>query len=178
MKKIISIQLKKITLVASFFVFLAIGVQAQRTAIVDITALLENLDEYKKAQSSLDKTAAKWKQDIAQEYDKIKGLYNKYQAESVLMSDDMRSQKEQEIVDAEKRVREMQKSKFGPDGALFKKRQELVQPIQNKVYNAIAEYADEKGYDFIFDKSSSTGIIFSNPKFDKTDDVKAKLGLK
>lgn len=178
MKKIISNQLKKITLVASLLVFLAIGVQAQRTAIVDITAVLENLDEYKKAQSSLDKTAAKWKQDIAQEYDKIKGLYNKYQAESVLMSDDMRSQKEQEIVDAEKRVREMQKSKFGPDGALFKKRQELVQPIQNKVYNAIAEYADEKGYDFIFDKSSSTGIIFSNPKFDKTEDIKSKLGVK
>ena len=178
MKKIISNQLKKITLVASVLVFLAIGVQAQRTAIVDITAVLENLDEYKKAQSSLDKTAAKWKQDIAQEYDKIKGLYNKYQAESVLMSDDMRSQKEQEIVDAEKRVREMQKSKFGPDGALFKKRQELVQPIQNKVYNAIAEYADEKGYDFIFDKSSSTGIIFSNPKFDKTEDIKSKLGVK
>jgi len=178
MKKIISNQLKKITLVASLLVFLAIGVQGQRTAIVDITAVLENLDEYKKAQSSLDKTAAKWKQDIAQEYDKIKGLYNKYQAESVLMSDDMRSQKEQEIVDAEKRVREMQKSKFGPDGALFKKRQELVQPIQNKVYNVIAEYADEKGYDFIFDKSSSTGIIFSNPKFDKTEDIKSKLGVK
>ena len=71
----------------------------------------------------------------------------------------------------------MQKAKFGPEGALFKKRQELVQPIQNKVYNAIAEYADEKGYDFIFDKSSSTGIIFANPKFDKTDDIKAKLGL-
>lgn len=177
MKKIISSQFKKFTLLATLMFLLSLGINAQRTAIVDIDAVLENLDDYKKAQKSLDKTAAKWKQEIAQEYDKIKGLYNKYQAESVLMSDDMRTQKEQEIVAAEKKVREMQKSKFGPDGALFKKRQELVQPIQNKVYNAIAEYADEKGFDFIFDKSSSTGIIFSNPKFDKTEDIKSKLGL-
>jgi len=174
---------KKSILLKSFFfaaIFAFAGMStsfAQRIAVVDINAVLEGLPDYNQAQTDLDKTASKWRQDIAQEYDKIKGMYNAYQAEQVLMSEDMRAQKEEEIMNAEKRVRDMQKDKFGPEGALFQRRQDLVQPIQDKVYGALDKYATQKGFDFIFDKSSATGLIFANPKYDKTEEVKSALGL-
>ncbi len=172
-----SIMLKSL-LFSAMFAFVAMGSTfAQRIAVVDINAVLESMPEYNQAQADLDKVASQWRQDIAQEYDKIKGMYNAYQAEQVLMSDDMRAQKEDEIMNAEKRVRDMQKDKFGPEGALFQRRQDLVQPIQDKVYNALDKFAGQKGFDFIFDKSSSTGLIFANPKYDKTEDVKTDLGI-
>ena len=154
---------------------IAFTANAQRIATVDINKILESLSEYQAAQKSLDDTAAKWQREINEEYDKIKGLYSRYQAESVLMSEEVRRQKEEEIMNKEKEVRELQKSKFGPEGALFKKRQELVRPVQDKVYEAIEDYANTKGFDFIFDKSGSAGIIFSNARFDKTDDILKEL---
>lgn len=148
---------------------------AQKVAVVDINLILESLDDYKTAQTEVDKIAARWRQDIEQEFDKVKGMYNKYQAEQVLMSEEMRQQQEQEILTKEKDIREMQKAKFGPEGELFKKRQELIRPVQDKVYGLIESYANERGYDFIFDKSSSSGIIFANPQFDKTEDLIQRL---
>ena len=144
--------------------------QAQKFAYCDVDKILNSMADYQKAQTDLDNIAAKWRQDIAQEYDKIKGMYNKYQAEQVLLSEDARKQREEEITNKEKEVRELQKSKFGTDGALFQKRQELVKPIQEKVYAAIERYANEKGYEFIFDKGTA-GMIFSNLKWDVTDDI-------
>ncbi|MEL6720320.1 MAG: OmpH family outer membrane protein [Bacteroidota bacterium] len=162
---------KNILWVAAIFVFSATSVQAQKIAVVDINTILESVDEYQQAQEQLDRRAAQWRQDIAQEYDKIKSLYNKYQAEQVLMSDDARQKMEDQITDMEKNVRELQRRKFGPEGELFKRRQELVQPIQDKVYRAIENYANERGYDFIFDKSGSAGMIFNKSEYDKTQDI-------
>lgn len=153
----------------------AFSANAQRIAYVDVNTVLESIDEYKAAQDELDKLASRWRQEIAQEYDKIKGMYNRYQAEQVLLSDDARRQREEEIMEKEKEVRDIQKNKFGPEGELFQRRQELVRPIQEKVYSAIEEYANERGYDFIFDKSGATGMIFSNPQYDKTQDILDKL---
>ena len=138
---------------------------------MDLNVILDSSSEYQEAQKDLDGIAARWRQEIAQEYDVIKGLYNKYQAEQVLMSEEMRAEKEDEIMKKEKEVRDLQKARFGPEGSLFKKRQELIQPIQQRVYGAVEEFASKRGYDFIFDKDSATGILFSNPDFDKTDDV-------
>ena len=151
------------------------ALQAQKVAVVDINLILESLDDYKSAQTEVDKIAARWRQEIEQEFDKVKGMYNKYQAEQVLMSEEMRQQQEQEILTKEKDIREMQKAKFGPEGELFKKRQELIRPVQDKVYGLIESYANERGYDFIFDKSSSSGSIFANPQFDKTEDLIQRL---
>ncbi len=151
--------------------FFTASAQAQRIAYIDLGKILESIDEYQAAQEQLDQLAARWQQEIAQEYDKIKSMYNRYQAEQVLLSDDARRQKEEEILQKEKAVRDMQKAKFGPEGDLFKRRQELVQPIQERVYREIEEYAKERGYDFVFDRSGSAGIIFSNPSFDKTEDI-------
>jgi outer membrane protein len=147
------------------------SLQAQRIAIVDITKVLEQLPDYKAAQKQLDDIAAQWRQEISMEYDQIKAMYNKYQAEQVLLTEDVRKQKEDEITEREKQAREMQRDKFGPEGALFRKRQDLVQPIQERVYAAIKTYAEDRGFDFIFDKGGTSGLIFSNPEYDKTDDI-------
>ena len=160
--------IKKIFLSAATALFLTFSLNAQKIAIVDIAQVLNSLPTYKTAQEDLDKIASKWRNDIAQQQDVIKGMYNKFQAEQVLLNNDQRKQREDEIMNKEKEVREMQRSKFGPEGDLFKKRQELVKPLQDKVYSAIEKFAAEKGYDLILDKSSSAGIIYSNATFDKT----------
>ncbi len=167
MKKLVSVfMIVFVTLSTSF---------AQRVAIVDVASILEELSDYQNAQKELDKVSAGWQQEIAQEYDKIKSMYNKYQAEQVLLSDEARTQKEDEIVKKEQEVRELQKRRFGPEGDLFRKRQELVSPIQDKVFAAIEEYANDKGYDLILDKSSTGGILFTSEEFDKTEEIKRKL---
>lgn len=162
---------KKFFLALSVALLFAISAQAQKIAIVDVNKVLSSMPEYQQAQGELDRVAAGWRQDIAKEYDAIKSMYNSYQAEQVLLSDDARRDREDEIVAAEKSVRDLQKEKFGPDGALFQKRKELVQPIQDKVYTAIEDYARERGYDFIFDKGGSAGLIFSKVDAEKTDDI-------
>lgn len=162
----------KITCLLLFLSVTAITqLSAQRIAIVDITKVLEELPDYKSAQTDLDKIAADWRQEIALQYDQIKAMYNKYQAEQVLLTEDAKKAKEDEIMEREKAVRDMQRDKFGPEGALFRKRQDLVQPIQERVYAAIQKYAEDRGFDFIFDKGGTGGLIFSNAEYDKTDDV-------
>ncbi len=158
-----------LTIAVAFFTF---GLsQAQKIAVVDIAYILDNMDAYKKAQEELDDVAQVWQQEIAVEHDKIKSMYNKYQAELVLLSDDMKRQKEEEIMTKEKEVRELQRQKFGPEGELFQKRQSLVAPVQDKVYATIQDYANERGYDIILDKAGNAGVIFSNERYDKTEDV-------
>ncbi len=168
-------KLSSLALAALVAVLVTAGAHAQRIAVVDITAVLESLELYKQSQVELDRVAEAWRQEIAGEYDKIKGMYNRYQAEQVLLSDDARRQREEAIVEAETRVREMQKNRFGPEGELFERRAELVQPIQDKVYAAMQKYAEQRGYDLIFDKGSSAGLLFSKASFDKTDELKAAV---
>ncbi|MEM6316355.1 MAG: OmpH family outer membrane protein [Bacteroidota bacterium] len=158
----------------SLAVLLFVGItaaNAQRIAVVDISKVMESLPEYQQAQKELDRVAATWRQEVAKEYDVIKSMYNKYQAEEVLLSDEVRKQRQEEIVNKETSVREMQKQRFGPEGALFKRRKALVQPIQDKVYSVIEDYANSKDYDFILDKGSATGLLFVNGQFDKTEDI-------
>ena len=153
------------------------SVQAQKIALVDINEVLESLPDYQEAQAEVDRIAAEWRQEIAQEYDKIKSMYNKYQAQQVLLSEEAQKQKEEEIVSKEAEVRELQRRRFGPEGDLFLKRQELVAPIQEKVFGAIDDYAADRGYDIIFDKGGSTGLLFANEEYDKTEDIKKRLKL-
>jgi outer membrane protein len=170
--------MKKIALLFIAVAFITMTAQAQRVAYVDINTILSGMPEYENAQRTLDQTAEKWKQEISQEYAQIEEMYRRYQAEQVLLSDKSRQQREDEIVEKEKQVRGMQQKRFGPEGQLFKKRQELVKPIQDKVYNAIQEYATDKNLDLIFDKSSGANILFANPQLDKTEDILEKLGVK
>ncbi|MCW5924808.1 MAG: OmpH family outer membrane protein [Saprospiraceae bacterium] len=167
--------IKKIASIALFAFALAATIHAQRIAYVDVTAILESMPDYQKAQESLDKLATQWRQEIAQEQDKVKGLYSKYQAEQVLLSEEMKKQREEEIMNKEKEVREMQRLKFGPEGALFKKREELVKPIQDRVYAAIQKFAEDKGFEFIFEKGSASGMLYADKRNDKTEDIKNML---
>ncbi len=163
--------IKKTLLSAATMMFLTLSLSAQKIAIIDVNQVLNALPEYKQAQDELDKIALKWRGEIAQQQDVIKGMYNKYQAEQVLMNEEARKKREDEIMAKEKEAREVQRLKFGPEGELFRKRQELVKPIQDKVYAAIEKYANEKGYDLILDKSSSAGLIFANATYDKTQNI-------
>ena len=148
---------------------------AQRIAIVDINAVLGSMNEYTIAEKEIERISSEWRQEISKEYDKIKSLYNKYQAEQVLLSDDAKAERENEIIKKEEEVRELQRLKFGPEGELFKKRQQMVAPIQDKVFTAIQDYASDRGYDLIFDKASATGLLFTSPEFDKTEDIINKV---
>lgn len=153
----------------------SLSISAQKIAVVDINSILQGLDSYQNAERELDKVAATWRQDIAKEYDLIKSMYNKYQAEQVLLSDEQRKQREEEIVQKEKEVRELQKNRFGPEGDLFKKRQELVSPVQDQVYFAIEDFAADKGYDLILDKSGNAGILFAAEAIDETEKIRKRL---
>ncbi len=151
---------------------------AQRVAIVDIDGILESLPSYQQAQAEVDKVSAKWRQDISMEYDKIKSMYNKYQSEMVLLSEEVKIEREDEIMEKERQVRELQKRRFGPEGDLFRKRQELVSPIQEEVFAAIEDYAKVKGYDLIFDKAGAAGLLYANDEYDKTEEIKRELGIR
>ncbi len=154
------------------------SVNAQKIAIVDINAVLAELPEYISAQQEIDKIAADWNQDIAREFDKVKSMYNKYQAEQVLLSSEVRAQREEEIAQKERQVRDLQKRKFGPEGELFLKRREIINPIQEKVFGAIQTYALDMGFDIVLDKAGSAGVLFVGDKFDKTDIIKRRLGIR
>lgn len=151
---------------------------SQKIAVIDINAVLSELPEYIAAQEELDRVAAEWNQQIAQEYDNVKSLYNKYQAEQVLLSDEVRAQREEEIMQKEKEVRELQKRKFGSEGELFLKRREIVNPIQEKVFEAIQTFAVDRGYDLVLDKAGSAGVLFVSDEFDKTDLIRRRLGIR
>lgn len=156
----------------------ALNAQAQKFAYIDTKYILDNIPDYKTAQQTLDQISISWQKEIETKYAVIDKLYKDYQAEQILLTDEMRKKREQEIVDKEKDVKDLQKSKFGYEGELFKKKQELVKPIQDKVYNAVKKLATDQSLAVIFDKSSDLTILYANPKYDKSDDVLTALGFK
>ncbi|WP_236980876.1 OmpH family outer membrane protein [Membranihabitans maritimus] len=174
MKKIITSFILGVVILMGF----AQDANSQSVAIINIADILENMEDYKNAQAKLDKMAEQWQQEINAEFEEIEMMYNKYNAEQVLLSDAEKKEREETIINREKEVREKQKMRFGPEGELFSKRQQLVEPIQDKVYNAVQEYAELHNVDIILDKSSSAGLIFSNDEYDKTEDIKKMLDIR
>jgi outer membrane protein len=152
--------------------------KAQKYALVDTEYILNNIPSYKAAQTQLDKISEDWQKEIEGKYAEIEKMYKDYQAERVLLSEDMRKQREDAIINKEKEVKELQKTYFGQDGALFKKRQEFIQPIQDDIYKAVKDLATENGYAVIFDTSSGASMIYTNPRYDISDEVLQKLGYK
>lgn len=169
--------IKRIVFFLAAFISIS-SMNAQRVAVVDVSGILQDLPAYQQAQQEIDQIAAKWRQDISQEYDKIKSMYNKYQAEQVLLSEEVKLEREEEIMEKEKEVREMQKRRFGPEGDLFQRRQELISPIQDEVFSAIQDYAQLKAYDLIFDKAGAAGLLYASEEYDKTDDIRRELGVR
>lgn len=159
--------------------FLAAGFGlAQKYAFVDTEYILTRIPSYKAAQEQLDKLAEDWQTEIQTSYEEIEKMYKDFQAEKVLLTEEMKVRKEEEIVNREKEVKQLQQKYFGRDGSLFTKRQELIKPIQDEVYRAVKEIAIEGNYAVIFDTASGANMLYTNPKYDKSDDVLEKLGYK
>jgi outer membrane protein len=153
-------------------------VKAQKFAFVDSQYILENISEYRDAQDQLDKISVDWQKEIEAKFAEVDKAYKDFQAEAPLLPEDIKKKREDEIVKKERDAKELQKKRFGKDGDLFKKRQELIKPIQDKVYEAIEDIATAQGLSFIFDKSGSLTILYANSKNDKSDEVLEKLGYK
>ena len=151
---------------------------AQRYAVIDSKYILEKVPEYKESQTKLNQYSAQWQLEIEKKQADLDKMYKDYDAEQVMLSDELKKKREDELYNKEKEVRDLQKKRFGFEGDLFKKRQEMIKPIQDKVFNAIQKLAVEKAYDFILDKSEGITVIFADPKLDRSDDVLKYLGVK
>ncbi|HOK50407.1 MAG: OmpH family outer membrane protein [Bacteroidales bacterium] len=157
---------------------LGMGSYAQKFAYIDTEYILNNIPAYKQAQDQLDKLSEGWQREVENMYAEIDKMYRDYQAEKVLLTEEMKKKREEEIMNKEKAAKELQKKYFGQDGALFKKRDELIKPIQDEIYKAVKELATEGGYAIIFDSSAGASILYTDPKLDKSDAVLQKLGYK
>jgi outer membrane protein len=150
--------------------------QAQKYAYVDTEYILKNIPEYNDAQDELDDLSKRWQKEIEKSYLQVEEMYKNYQAEAVLLPDEIKQKREEEIIAKEDEVKELQRKYFGPEGDLFNKRQELIQPIQEKVYNAIESIALTRNFAFVFDKAGGMSMLYANPKFDISDDVLDEVG--
>ena len=170
----------KIIAVIAMIVFMSIGnkTMAQKYAFVSTQYILENITEYKTAMTQLDNLSVLWQKEIEDKYAIIDKLYKSYQAEQILLTEEMKKKRQDEITSKEKDVKDLQKQRFGYEGDLFKKKQELIKPIQDKVYNAVKKLATDQSYAVIFDKSSDLIMLYANPKYDKSDDILLALGYK
>ncbi len=151
---------------------------AQKMAFIDTEYIMENIPAYKAAQNQLDQLSGQYQKELESIHAEIEQMYKDFQAESVLLSEDMKRKREDVIITKEKDYKQLQKKYFGPNGDLFKKRQGLVKPIQDDVFNAVQEISNEGSYSIVFDKAGGTTLFFTNPKFDLSDQVLQKLGYK
>lgn len=154
----------------------ATGAQAQKFALVDMEYILKNIPAYERASEQLNQQSKKWQAEVEAIQNEAQTLYKNYQNEVVFLSAEQKKTNEQAIVDKEKEAAELKRKYFAPDGELFKKRESLVKPIQDEIYNAIKDISQTKGYTLILDRASDTGIIFASPKIDISNEVLAKLG--
>ncbi len=149
---------------------------AQKFAIVDMEYILKNIPAYETATEQLNIISKKWQTEVEAAMQEVQTMYKNYQTELVFLSEEMKVKREEEIISKEKGAQELKRTYFGPEGELFKKRQSLMKPIQDEIYNVIQELSREKDLGLILDKSSSMNIIFSSPKIDISDQVLTKLG--
>ena len=170
--------MKKFVLIITLVFSVFCSAFAQRYAIVDTKYILDKMPDYKTAQKQLDQISAQWQKEIDDKQAVLDKMYKDYEGEQVMLSDDLKKKREDEFFNHEKEVRDLQRKRFGFEGDLFKKRQELIKPVQDKVYNAIQKIAVNRMYDFILDKSEGITVIFADPKLDKSEDVLKELGVK
>lgn len=169
--------MKKLILLAVIILGSISATHAQRYCIIDSKYILEKIVEYKDAQTKLDKQAETWQKEIDNQMQEVDRMYKAYQAERAMLSDDMRKKREEEIVQKEKTAKELQKQRFGYEGDLFKLRQKLVKPVQDKVYNAVQKMATQKNYDLVLDKAGGITMFYADPKLDQSDAVLKLMGI-
>lgn len=170
--------MKRINLTAVFFVLFAATAVAQKYGFVDSDYIRTNIPAFTTAQEQLDKLSQQWEKEVADNYAIVEQMYKAYQNEAVLLSQDMKAKREEAIVAKEKEVKTLQNKYFGMEGDLFKKREELVKPIQDEILKAIKEIAVDGNYTGIFDTAAGGNVLFANPRSDISDQVLEKLGYK
>jgi outer membrane protein len=170
--------MKKSISVAFLLLTFVLAGQAQRIVVVDTKYILDKMPEYKDAQKKLDQTSQLWQKEIDDKQAGLDKMYKEYDAEQVMLSDTLKKKREDELFNKEKELRNLQRKRFGFEGDLFKMRQQLVKPIQDKVYNVIENMAVNRMYDLILDKSEGITVIFADPKLDKSEDVLKALDVK
>jgi outer membrane protein len=170
--------MKKLLFILGFISITATTAVAQRFAYVDSDYILKHMPEYASAQRQLEALSTTWQKEVDQKYQEIDRLYKAYQADEVLMTPEMKKRRQAEIDDKEKSAKEFQRQKFGPDGDLAQKSTEIIKPIQEKMTKAIQAVAEGDYIDMIFDKNSEVMMLYANPRYNKSDDVIVKLGLK
>ena len=169
--------MKKIIIVFVSLI-VAFAANAQRYAVIDTKFILGKIPEYADAQTKLDQISTLWQDEINQKQAEVSKMEKDFEAEQVMLPETLRKKREDEIFNKQKELSDLQKKRFGFEGDLFKKRQELVKPIQDRIYNAIQKLAIEKQYDFILDKSEGITIIFADPKLDKSEEILKSMGIK
>jgi len=169
--------MKKILLL-SVLLILGIAGFGQKFAFVDSDYILKKIPQYRAAQEQLDKLATQYQKEVEDKFSAVDEQVRSYQTEKVLLTQDMRSKREQDLMEKQKEAQNLQRNYFGPDGVLFKKRTELIKPVQDQVYNAVKDLASEGGYAAIFDVANNPTVLFSNSKYDKSDEVLQKLGYR
>lgn len=170
--------MKRTGLLLGFLVFASAVAVAQKYAFVDTEYIRKNIPAFNTAQEQLDKLSKQWEKEVSDGYAVVEQMYKAYQNEAVLLSQDMKMKKEEAIIAKEKQIKDLQNKYFGMEGELFKKREELVKPIQDEILKTIKEIAVDGSYAVIFDTASGGNILFANPKFDLSDMVLEKLGYK
>ncbi len=169
--------MKKVFFILLAVIGLASSANAQRYCYVDSQYILDNIPEYATAQAELDRLALEWQNEVEAKFAKVEKRRQEYQAEAILLPDEIKRQREKEIKDLEASAIALQSKYFGVGGALFNKRTELIQPIQDKIFKAIQEVAKEKKYAFVFDKANQSNLLFADPKYNISDLVLRKMGI-
>lgn len=168
--------MKKLVL-SLLIAIIALTGYCQKYAYINSEYILSNMPEYKEAQAELDRLAVTWQKEIEAKFASIDSMYKKYQVESITMPEQIKKNREDAIIAEEKAAKDLQKKRFGQNGDLFKKREELVKPIQDRVISTINDYAKEKGYAFVFDAAGEMTIIYADPKWDINEVILQKLGI-
>ena len=168
--------MKKLAFTLLLVAFSFATASAQKFALVDMEYILRNVPSYEMANEQLNQVSLRWENEVNEVSKEAETMYKNYQSDMVFLTDDQKKKREEEIVAKEKEATDLRYKYFGPEGELYKKRQSLMKPIQEDVYNAIKAVAEEKSYQAIFDRASSQSIVFASPRIDVSNEVLAKLG--
>ena len=171
--------MKKLLILLGVLVLpVAMFAQTQRFAYVDTEYILGKVPNFQAATEQVEKIAAQYQKEVEESYKKLDEMYNTYQAEKALLNESMRKKREDEIISRERELKNLQQKYFGPEGEVFKKREELLKPIQEQVTEAINKFAEDGGYSVIFDLANNPSMVYTNPRYDMSDKILEKLGFK
>ncbi|MDE5900903.1 MAG: OmpH family outer membrane protein [Muribaculaceae bacterium] len=168
--------MKRLLFALALATICALGSFAQKFALIDMEYILKNYPQYEMANEQLNQLSLRWQKEVEAKTAEAETLYKNYQADMVFLTDEQKKSRENAVLQAEKETTELKYKYFGPEGELYKKRQTLMQPIQDEIYNAIKKISEERGYQCVFDRASSANIIYASPRIDISNEVLEKLG--